>query len=858
MLYLTLNFVPWFAAFIILVSLSVFISLKKDKDKITKILLAYLWVLTFTLVLGFCIQNSLYSPTILHVSSIINLVALIFPIFTYFAYSFHGNHHIKESRVVLTIEVVLTIVFYTHDIWMSNTAKLIFDFEVHILNYIKEKSFLAPLFLLESLWLILIFMRKSILFDQGNKPSIFRIFHLRGQKSKSLRAFGIIAFNNIIGACLFILYKQSIISKETYVFLQPINSLLTAAFIVYVFVNNSSKPTTFMIKLVGLSLVTVVLTTTFTGRFVFSQEETNFDKRLKQNIIISILQIDNQTNKSKLLYLTKKVNGKILTLKKNKGTILKPKKMLAPKKLNSRFYRSTNKHDFNNFYVAMQVKYKNVIYEGGISYVDYRKHMHRISLQWSLILLSVTFFILFFFPLFFRTSLVNPLNRLIDAVKKVEGGQYDVKTEVRVEDEIGTLTRSFNQMTSTIFSHTEELESKVENRTLELQESLMDIQELKMQQDGDYFLTSLLIAPLIGNRASSNNIKIDTYIKQKKNFKFRNWKRELGGDFCLSDDIILRKKKYVFFVNADAMGKSIQGAGGVLVIGATIQALIERSRFQKEVFEDYPERWLKNAFVELNKVFLSFDGQMMVSMMMGLVEEDSGTLYYINAEHPKSVLMRNGRASFLESDYHFWKLGHPEEPDTFKIETFDLKPKDKIVLGSDGRDDIDLGLGKSKRIINEDEYIFVNLVREKKAKLEDIVLEILKKGDLTDDLSLMSIEFRHAKIKLQTKKPQKFFKTNKVSIEELENYFNEKPNSLWTLNKLISLYGEEGNKSKVLFYRLKLFELYPLNLDNINICIDLNFDLGNHDHASDLAEIVKLRNPSNEHVRTKINVSNTI
>lgn len=40
------------------------------------------------------------------------------------------------------------------------------------------------------------------------------------------------------------------------------------------------------------------------------------------------------------------------------------------------------------------------------------------------------------------------------------------------------------------------LERKVVQRTNELQETLTRVQELKIQQDGDYFLTSLLLDPL--------------------------------------------------------------------------------------------------------------------------------------------------------------------------------------------------------------------------------------------------------------------------------------------------------------------------------------------------------------------------
>ena len=51
------------------------------------------------------------------------------------------------------------------------------------------------------------------------------------------------------------------------------------------------------------------------------------------------------------------------------------------------------------------------------------------------------------------------------------------------------------------------------------------------------------------------------------------------------------------FLNADAMGKSMQGAGGALVAGAVFNSIIERTMLSPTVQNQYPERWLKNSFV---------------------------------------------------------------------------------------------------------------------------------------------------------------------------------------------------------------------------------------------------------------------
>ena len=71
------------------------------------------------------------------------------------------------------------------------------------------------------------------------------------------------------------------------------------------------------------------------------------------------------------------------------------------------------------------------------------------------------------------------------------------------------------------------LEKKVEKRTEELKQTLSEVQALKVQQDGDYFLTSLLLKPLGVNHVNSANYTVDFFLKQKKNLVLENMKEIL-------------------------------------------------------------------------------------------------------------------------------------------------------------------------------------------------------------------------------------------------------------------------------------------------------------------------------------------
>lgn len=299
------------------------------------------------------------------------------------------------------------------------------------------------------------------------------------------------------------------------------------------------------------------------------------------------------------------------------------------------------------------------------------------------------------------------------------------------------LANKFVRVSEQVEDYAEHLEQKVEERTKDVMESRERIQALKIAQDADYFLTSLLLHPLGVNRAAPGNVGISFLTKQKKEFLFKNRPGEIGGDICIADTVELQGETYTAFVNADAMGKSLQGAGGVLVLGSLFRAIVERTK-SMQMFQDYsPERWIKSAVEELHRVFTAFDGSMMVSLFLGLVHEKSGSLYFVIAEHPMPVLYRNRTASFLEAPDIASKLGSPMGYGELRIAVVTLEPGDIIIGGSDGRDDLLIGAGE----MNADESLFLKNVERGDGELFSIYESIRGGGQIVDDLSLVRIQF---------------------------------------------------------------------------------------------------------------------
>ena len=79
-----------------------------------------------------------------------------------------------------------------------------------------------------------------------------------------------------------------------------------------------------------------------------------------------------------------------------------------------------------------------------------------------MITLGAVVFITIVFPLFFKESLVKPLNGLLDGVKKVDSGDLEVDVPIKVEDEIGLISNSFNNMVRSIKTARHEIESALD------------------------------------------------------------------------------------------------------------------------------------------------------------------------------------------------------------------------------------------------------------------------------------------------------------------------------------------------------------------------------------------------------------
>ena len=86
----------------------------------------------------------------------------------------------------------------------------------------------------------------------------------------------------------------------------------------------------------------------------------------------------------------------------------------------------------------------------GFRYADYRAAMHRVGSSIAAVVALAALAVIVGFPLASRRGVLRPLALLLEGVRQVQGGNYGVAVPVAAEDEIGELAHAFNGMVRSV------------------------------------------------------------------------------------------------------------------------------------------------------------------------------------------------------------------------------------------------------------------------------------------------------------------------------------------------------------------------------------------------------------------------
>ena len=204
--------------------------------------------------------------------------------------------------------------------------------------------------------------------------------------------------------------------------------------------------------------------------------------------------------------------------------------------------------------------------------------------------------------------------------------------------------------------------------------------------------------------------------------------------------------------------------------------------------------------------------------------------------------------AWIETETSIRKIGMmtAQSEFSFKVNTFKLESRDVVLIGSDGRDDIKLGVDKDgNRIINEDEKLFLKTVEEAEGELEKIFALTQNIGELTDDFSLLKIEFNDSYIS----KAQ----TNSSDLEKAVEYFHKKeygkaaelysrslfllPDNKDILYEAAKCYQLSGDYELAADYSERLRLREPMHLQNLILLIEIYLELKQNDRAERILKL---------------------
>lgn len=107
----------------------------------------------------------------------------------------------------------------------------------------------------------------------------------KGEDAKACKSFAKAIIIFLFIAVLNVLNKSGLVTYDLYAFGFANITLIICFYFVITYLNNSPEPTTFMVKLVGVSLVTVLLVLGFVGNITLSLSEEEYDTQKRAEIL---------------------------------------------------------------------------------------------------------------------------------------------------------------------------------------------------------------------------------------------------------------------------------------------------------------------------------------------------------------------------------------------------------------------------------------------------------------------------------------------------------------------------------------------------------------------------------------------
>ena len=237
---------------------------------------------------------------------------------------------------------------------------------------------------------------------------------------------------------------------------------------------------------------------------------------------------------------------------------------------------------------------------------------------------------------FFLIRLVRPIEHLSKVALQVQKGDLEVRSGIRREDEIGILAHEFDSMVAELKDHVETLDSKVREKTRELNENYDKLQAANRQ-----IIDSIQYAETIQHGILPK--KEDMALHMKDHFVIWKPKDIIGGDFFWFSP---QEKGFLIAV-ADCTGHGVPGAIMTMVAGMALQQVV------KEVDSTDPKAILQalNQMVQrvLNQHTIQSRSDDGLDIGICHVDRDQNTIHFAGARIDLYYTL-GGELLFLKGD----------------------------------------------------------------------------------------------------------------------------------------------------------------------------------------------------------------
>lgn len=432
-----------------------------------------------------------------------------------FAYHFPENIHPRESRLVMIICVLAACAVYPYYIKKTLMMEPEYIFKAYSYTFFETPE-IGIVIGAEILWILIVLYRKAVFYSEykytgvlsrrsGSKGSgktlsgighflasfpvaCIRVYKAGNRHAVAIRNLFLIFISPIILISAIIMAYQGLLPWEVFAHILGTGFMIIAFIFVVVYINNSSEPSTFMVKLVGISLGALLIAIDLGANISMLVKDDAYEAlRLTEvgQCKRAIAENDLFKLPESVSYILARPLHEKGHPKKHEEIFVREAKSVVPRTIDgkhsrarfvgnqgrsvgisetARYYRKVDALSPKAYYIHYHFFYDEKAYEVGFDYVDYRKAMHETGLKLIYTIIGAALFVIVVFPYFFRESLVKPLSALLNGVKKVNEGDLEVVVSVKVEDEIGYLSKSFNSMVQSIQDAREKLRNALDHQ----------------------------------------------------------------------------------------------------------------------------------------------------------------------------------------------------------------------------------------------------------------------------------------------------------------------------------------------------------------------------------------------------------